>query len=76
MEKGLFCVPKRALKRLYQALSLISYDLKMKTRGQNRKNKQTEIQRFHWFIERIQMLVAFGWLSEGSGEKTSCPRNF
>ena len=51
-----------------------SYDLEMKTREQNRKNKRTEIERFDWFIERIQTRVAFGWLSERSGEKTSRPR--
>ena len=33
-------------------------------------------QRFDWFIERIQTRVAFGWLSEHSGKKTSCPKNF
>ena len=43
------------------------------TREQNRNNKRTEIERFDWFIERIQTRVAFGWLSENSGEKTSCP---
>ena len=41
----------------------------MKTREQNRNNKQTKIERFDWFIERIQTRVAFGWLSERSGEK-------
>ena len=45
------------------------YDLEMKTRERSR----TEIERFDWFIERIQTRVAFGWLSERSGEKTSCP---
>ena len=50
-----------------------SYDLEMKTREQN---KGTEIERFDWFIERIQTRLAFGWLSERSGEKTSCPRTF
>ena len=40
----------------------------MKTREQNRNNKRTEIERFDWFIERIQTRVAFGWLSERSGE--------
>ena len=40
------------------------YDLEMKTREQNRNNKRTEIQRFDWFIERIQTRVAFGWLGE------------
>ena len=43
----------------------------MKTRKQNRNNKRTEIERFDWFIERIQTRVAFGWLSERSGEKLS-----
>ena len=53
-----------------------SYDLEMRTCEQNRNNKRTEIERFDWFIERIQTRVAFGWLSERSGEKTSCPRTF
>ena len=53
-----------------------SYDLEMKTRGQNRNNKRKKIERFDWLIERIQTRVAFGWLSERSGEKTSCPRTF
>ena len=38
-----------------------SYDLELKTREQNRSNKRTEIERFDWFIERIQTRVAFGW---------------
>ena len=42
----------------------------------NRNNKRTEIDRFDWFVERIQTRVAFGWLSERSGIKTSCPKNF
>ena len=57
-------------------LERFSYDLEMKTREQNRDNKGTEIERFDWFIERIQTRVAFGWLSERSDEKTSCPKNF
>ena len=48
----------------------------MKTREQNRNNKRTEIERFYWFTERIQTHLAFGWLSERSAEKTSCPKNF
>ena len=48
----------------------------MKMREQNRNNKRTEIERFDWFIERIQTRVTFGWLSERSGEKTSCLRTF
>ena len=53
-----------------------SYDLEMKTREQNRNNKRTEIERFDWFIERIQTRVAFDWLRERSCEKTSCSRTF
>ena len=53
-----------------------SYVLEVKTREQNKHNKRTEIGRFDWFIEQIQTRVAFGWLSERSGEKTSCPRTF
>ena len=41
----------------------------MQTREQNRNDKRTEIERFDWFVERIQACVAFGWLSERSGEK-------
>ena len=48
----------------------------MKTREQNKNNKRTEIKRFDWCIERIQTHLAFGWLSERSAEKTSCPKNF
>ena len=51
-----------------------SFDLETKTRQQNRNKKRTEIVRFDWFIERIQTRVAFGRLSERSGEKTSRPR--
>ena len=50
-----------------------SYILEMKTREQNRNNKRTEIERFDWFIKRIQTRVAFSWSSKRSGEKTSCP---
>ena len=53
-----------------------SYDLETKTRKQNRNNKRTKRERFDWFIEQIQTRVAFDWLSEHSGEKTSCPRTF
>ena len=51
----------------YSEVERFSYDLEMKTREQNRNNKQTEIERFHWLIERLQTRVAFGWLSERSG---------
>ena len=53
-----------------------SYDFEMKTREQNRNNKRTEVERFHWFIERKQTRVAFGWLSERSDEKNFMPENF
>ena len=54
--------------------SIIAYDLEMKTRKQYRNNKRTEIEQIVWFIEQIQMQVAFGWLREHLAEKTSCPR--
>ena len=65
MKHGVSCLIER-----------FSYDLEMKTREQNRNNKQTEIERFDWFIELIQTRVVFGWLSERLGEKTSSPRTF
>ena len=45
---------------------------------ENRNNKQTEIERFDWFIKRIQTRVAFGWLSERSVKKLHnyMPENF
>ena len=46
----------------------------MKTREQNRNNKRKEIERFDWFLKRIQTRVRFDWLRERSGEKTLCPR--
>ena len=46
----------------------LSHDLEMKAREQNRNNKRTEIERYDWFIERIQTRVVFVWLSELSGE--------
>ena len=57
--------------RTAKDLKRFSYDLEMKTRVQNKNNKRTEIERYDWFIERIQTRVAFGWLSERPGEKTS-----
>ena len=48
----------------------------MKTREQNTNNERTERERLGWFIEQIQTRVAFGWLSERSGEKISCLRTF
>ena len=57
-------------------LERFSYEFEMKTREQNRNNKRMEIERFGWFIERIQTRAAFDWLSERLGEKTSCSRTF
>ena len=57
-------------------LERFSDDLEMKMREQNRNNKRREIERFDWFLERTQTRVAFGWLSERTGEKPSCPRTF
>ena len=37
-----------------------SCELEMKTRERNRNNKRTEIERFDWFVEWLQMRVAFG----------------
>ena len=51
--KGLYLSIKKKLERF-------SHDLEMKTGKQNRKNKRTEIERYDWFIERIQTRVAFG----------------
>ena len=59
-----------------RSIERFSYDLEMKRDEQKRNNKRTEIERFDWFIERIKTRVAFVWLSERSGEKTSCPRTF
>ena len=44
------------------------YDIEIKTREQNRNIKLTEIERFDWFIERIQTRVAFGSLHDNSLE--------
>ena len=41
----------------------------MKMRKQYRNNKRTEIEQIDWFIEQIQMQVAFGWLREHLAEK-------
>ena len=57
-------------------LERFSYDLEVKTREQNRNKKRAEIERFDWFIERIQMRVAFGCLSERSAEKNFMLENF
>ena len=55
-------------------LARFTHDFEMKMREQYRNNKWTEIEWIDWFIEQIQMQVAFGWLREHSAEKTSYPR--
>ena len=62
--------------KLTRDIERFSHDIEMKTREQNRNNKWTLKEWFEWFIELTQAHVAFGWLSEHSGEKTSCPRSF
>ena len=53
-----------------------SCDLEMKTRKQNRNNERTEIERFDWFIQRIQTRVDF-WLVKGTlGWENFMPENF
>ena len=43
----------------YPRIERFSYDLEMKKCEQNRNNKRTEIERFDWFIERIQTRAGF-----------------
>ena len=50
--------------------------LKWRRTNKTKKSKETEIERFDWFIERIQTRGAFGWLSERSGEQKFMPENF
>ena len=57
----------------HRVIERFLFDLEMKTREQNRNNNLTEVEWFDWFIERTQTRAAFGWLSEHSGEKPSCP---
>ena len=61
---------------MQQTVARFSCNLVMRTSEQDRNNKRTETERFDWIIERIQTLVAFGWLSERSDKKTSCSRTF
>ena len=74
INKRILALGKRIL--TIDSIDRFSYDLEMKTREQNRNNKRPKIEPFDWFIEPIQTRVAFGWLSERSGEKTSCLRTF
>ena len=60
----------------FTLLERFSYHPKIKARQQNRSNKRKERERLGWYIEQIQTRVAFAWLSERSGEKTSRPRTF
>ena len=60
----------------FLTLERFSHDLEMKTREQNRNNKRTEIERFDWFIERIQTRVAFWLVKRTLGWKNFMPENF
>ena len=51
------------------------FDLEIKMHKQNRNDNQMEIEQFDWFIERIQMHMASGWLSD-SWWKNFMPENF
>ena len=78
-KRPLLSPKKRFEETVPSELSLMerfSNDLKMKTRGQNRRNKRTEIQRFHLVYRTDTNAHGFGWLSERSGEKTSSLRTF
>ena len=45
--------------------------------SEQNRNKRKEIERFDWFIKRIQTRAAFGWLSQRSaGRKLHAPRTF
>ena len=59
----------RVYRSVIISLERFSYDLETKTRELNRNNRRTEIERFDWFIKRRQTRLAFGWLSERSGEE-------
>ena len=48
----------------------------MKTREKNKDNKRTEIDRFDWFIERIQTRVGFWLVKRTLGWKNVMPGNF
>ena len=58
---------------LISMIERISYDLEMKTREQNRKDKRTEIEGFDWFIERIQTHLAFALVKRTLGCKKFMP---
>ena len=45
----------------FRKLERFLYDLEMKTRERHSNNKRTEIERFDWFVERIQNVRGF-WL--------------
>ena len=49
--------------------------LKWKRANKTEKTNETEIEQYDWFVERLQTLVAFDWLSERLGEKTPHAEN-
>ena len=66
-----FCI---CIYSLFRAIFVWPWNENTRTK-QNIKRK--EIERFEWFIERIQTGMALGWLSKHSGEiKTFMPESF
>ena len=60
---------------LFSAATMALFDRPSQPAGSKQGiHCQVLLERFDWFMGRIQTRVAFGWLSERSGEKTSCPR--
>ena len=66
-----FCI---CIYSLFRAIFVWPWNEHTRTK---QNNKRKEIERFDWFIERIQTGMAFGWLRKRSGEiKTFMPDNF
>ena len=72
--KDLFKVYKRLSLTYIGAIFVWTWKENARTKQKQQTNWNRAI--CDWFIERLQTRVDFGWLSEHSGEKTSCPKNF
>ena len=69
--KNSFCI---CIYSLFRAIFVWPWNENTRTK---QNNKRKEIERFEWFIERIQTGMAFGWLRKRSGEiKTFMPETF
>ena len=78
-KRPLLSPKKRFEETVPSELSLIerfSNDLKMKTRGQNRRNKRTEIQRFHLVYRTDTNAHGFWLVKRTIGWKNFKPENF